>query len=118
MDDLEYTRFLISDTASDPDRRCFSDVEIQAVLDRELSLKHSAALLLERIADNETLTLKYLRTQDVTTDGPRVAADLRASARQLRSEADQEALTAASSDAETVEYVPLGYQPLSSYVWH
>ena len=69
----------------------FSDAEIQAFLamSRDSVLRASAAALLA-IAANETLLLKYLRTDDLTVDGVKGATELRLQARQLTSEADSE----------------------------
>lgn len=44
----------------------------------------AAADALDAIATSETLVSKKIRTQDLATDGPAVAAELRAQARRLR----------------------------------
>lgn len=106
-DDLAYTRFLISDT--DETRQVFSDTEIGMVLTREGGVKIAAAVLMERIADNEVLIAKSIRTQDVQTNGPAVAAALRASAERLRAEwaSEQELI---DGGPVIVEYSPAGYE--------
>lgn len=119
LDALEYVRFLISDT----DGAVFSDVEVSAVMAREPGEKMAAARLLEIIADNESLIAKSIRSQDFATDGPKVAADLRRSAAQLRAEATAEA-EAAADEADgfggiaIVDYAPYGYQKPELAPWY
>lgn len=97
MDALKQIRALIADT-SEP--RLFTDEEIQVYLDLYLpvgdpvSRRHvwwAAADALEAIATSESLISKKIRTQDLSTDGPAVAADLRKHAASLRQRADEEA---------------------------
>ena len=106
-EDLAYVRFLISDV--DEDRQIFTDAEIEMVFAREGGVKIAAAVLMERIADNEVLIAKKIRTQDVTTDGPAVAAALRVSADRLRREWEDEQ-DAAFGGPVIVDYAPAGYQ--------
>ncbi|MFF5791127.1 hypothetical protein ACFY5D_03670 [Paeniglutamicibacter sp. NPDC012692] len=49
----------------------------------------AAADALDAIATSEALTSKKIRTQDLSTDGPAVAAELRKQAAALRYKADQ-----------------------------
>lgn len=49
----------------------------------------AAADALDAIATSEALTSKKIRTQDLSTDGPAVAAELRKQAATLRGKADQ-----------------------------
>lgn len=49
----------------------------------------AAADALDGIATSEVLTSKKIRTQDLSTDGPAVAAELRKQAAALRYKADQ-----------------------------
>ena len=49
----------------------------------------AAADALDAIATSEALTSKKIRTQDLSTDGPAVAAELRKQAAALRGKADQ-----------------------------
>ncbi|RAX50865.1 hypothetical protein DQ353_00230 [Arthrobacter sp. AQ5-05] len=49
----------------------------------------AAADALDAIATSEVLTSKKIRTQDLSTDGPAVAAELRKQAATLRGKADQ-----------------------------
>lgn len=79
-------RLLINDL--DETRAVFSVDEIQAFLDLEASnVKLAAAQALDTIADDEALTSKAIRSQDLTTDGAKVAVILRARAASLRAEA-------------------------------
>lgn len=115
LNSLEYVRLLISDT----DGAVFDDREILAVMARETGEKLAAARLLEIIADNESLILKSIRSQDFQTDGPKVAADLRKSAAQLRLEASAEADAAAEDGGfEVVDYAPYGYPKPELAPWY
>lgn len=53
------------------------------------SLYRAAADALDAIATSEVLVSKKIRTQDLSTDGPAVAAELRHQAARLRAKADQ-----------------------------
>lgn len=86
--DLGYIRLLLSDVG--PDEWVFTDVELDAFLSRERSVKCAAAQALDTIADNEALTSKYIRTQDLATDGTKVADSLRKRAAALRAQAARE----------------------------
>lgn len=76
-------RLLINDTQVGTP--VFSNDEIDAFLALEGdSVKLAAAQALDVIADDELLTSKVIRSQDVATDGASVADSLRARARALR----------------------------------
>lgn len=80
-------RLLISDT--DPAARFFSTREISRFL--ALNADHTrraAAQALDVWAANEAMVSKKITTQDLQTDGPAVAAALRAAATELRRQAD------------------------------
>ncbi|WP_224279130.1 hypothetical protein [Nocardioides lacusdianchii] len=81
-------RLLINDTATtDP---VFTDDEITTFLALEDgNVKRAAAQALDTIADDEALTSKAIRTQDLATDGAKVADSLRKRAASLRSQADK-----------------------------
>lgn len=82
---LGRVRLLINDTSDSP---VFSDAEIAAFLELEGdNVKLAAAQALDTIADDEALTSKVIRTQDLQTDGAAVAAQLRERAKELRSDA-------------------------------
>ena len=92
--DTGRVRLLINDV--DNDHVVFTDGEIGVFL--ELSSGHvllAAAQALDTIADDEALTSKAIRTQDVQTDGPKVADSLRKRAQSLR---DQHAATTEADD--------------------
>lgn len=119
LDALGYVRLLISDT----DGAVFDDREMLAVMAREPGEKMAAARLLEIIADNESLIAKSIRSQDFATDGPKVAADLRRSAAQLRAEAVAEAEAAADladgfGGIAVVDYAPYGYPTPELAPWY
>lgn len=80
-------RLLISDL--DPADVTFTDPEIGAFVDLEGGdVRRAAACALETLATNEALVQNRIRTLDLQTDGPAVAAELRARAAALRAQAD------------------------------
>jgi hypothetical protein len=82
-------RLLIPDT--DAVNHVFSDEEIAAFLIMEGSgVKRAAALALETMASNEAFVQKAIKILDLSTDGPKVSAELRARAKDLRSQAAAE----------------------------
>lgn len=75
------------------------------------SIRRAAADALDAIAVSETLVGKVIRTQDLSTDGTKVAASLREQAARLRTLADEEEeaeldATDAHSDFGVVEFAP------------
>lgn len=103
-------RLLIPDTNAAA--HVFEDEDITALLGLEGGrVKRAAALALETMASNEAYTQKAIRLLDLSTDGPKVAAELRARAASLRSQdaADVLAEDAAAGAAgfEIAEW-PLG----------
>ncbi|GAW54740.1 hypothetical protein [Nocardioides sp. PD653] len=69
----------------------FSDAEIDAFLTLERSsVKRAAAQAIDTNATNEALASKVLRTQDLSTDGAKVADAMRKHAAALRAQADQD----------------------------
>lgn len=98
-------RLLISDT--DPANRFFSTREIARFL--ALNADHTrraAAQALDVWAANEAMVSKKITTQDLQTDGPAVAAALRAAATELRRQADAGEDGSDDVGFEIVEYVP------------
>jgi hypothetical protein len=82
-------RLLIADV--DIDDPLFSDAQIAGFLAIEADVvKRAAARALDVIAVSEALVSKVMRTQDLTTDGAKLATALRAQAKALRDEAAQE----------------------------
>ncbi|WP_341719939.1 hypothetical protein QQG74_09635 [Micromonospora sp. FIMYZ51] len=82
-------RLLITDlNTSDP---LFTDAELAALLAAERSsVKRAAAAALDIIARSEVLIAKHISTNDLSTNGPSVGAELRASAKALRDQAKQD----------------------------
>lgn len=104
-------RLLISDT--DPGNRVFSTSEINDFLALNAnSVRRAAAQALDTIAANEAMVSKKIRTQDLSTDGPAVAEQLRKQAAELRRQADEGEGDADTTGFEIVEYEP--YPPR----WH
>lgn len=68
--------------------------------------RRAAARALRIMAASEVLISKVIKTQDVSTDGRAVSAELRALAEQLDAEADAEDAVAGGSYAS---YIPPGY---------
>lgn len=78
-------RLLINDTDID---QVFANAEVDAFLAMEgQSVKLAAAQALDTIADDEALTSKVIRSQDLSTNGASVAAGLRQRAQDLRAQA-------------------------------
>jgi hypothetical protein len=110
-DEQRTVRLLINDT--DPGNRFFSTVEIDLLLTLNAnSVRRAAAQALDTIAANEALVSKKIRTQDLQTDGPAVAASLRAQATELRRQADE-----GEGDADTTGFEIAEYEPYPSR-WH
>lgn len=96
-------RLLINDTTSDP---VFSDTDIAAFLVMEGGhVKRAAAQALDTIADDEALTSKAIRTQDLATDGAKVADSLRKRAAALRAQAD---MADEAADEGFFSLIPMG----------
>ena len=87
-EDMTYVRLLITDT--DIEDEIFTDDEIAAVAGHESGLKRVAARLLLILAADHAMIAKKIRSQDLQTDGPSVAAELRLQADRLRNEAAQD----------------------------
>lgn len=84
--DIGLVRLLCTDV--DTAAPLFTDAQIQAFLTLEGSARLAAAVALETIASSEALVSKKIRTADgLSTDGPAVAAELRARAKGLREQA-------------------------------
>lgn len=87
-DDIGMIRLLITDL--DEIAPLFEDAQLDALLTMEGGVKRAAAAALETIARSETLISKKITTQDLSTDGPAVAKELRESAKALREQARQD----------------------------
>lgn len=80
--DLGKMRLLVSDT--DAARQIMQDEDLQAFIDIAGHYWPGAAMALDSIATNEVLTQKVLTIMGTSTDGAKVAKELRARALQLR----------------------------------
>lgn len=90
MDNAQLVRLLITDTGTGTDQ-LFTDDQINAFLGMyDDNVNRAAAKALLVIAASEVLVSKKIRTQDLSTDGPAVSAELRALAAALQAEADDE----------------------------
>lgn len=85
----------------------FSDARLQAflALNRD-TVRYAAADALDAIASNEALISKKIRTEDLSTDGPAVAKELRVHAKSLRdAQADEDIALSYAEAFEIVDYV-------------
>lgn len=91
-DPVGQVRLLLNDVpAGSPATAVFSDEEIAAFLALEGdSVKRAAAQAIDTNATNEALASKVLRTQDVQTDGAKLADAMRRHAAALRAQADDQ----------------------------
>lgn len=107
--DIGLVRLLCTDL--DEVSPLFDDAQITAFLamngDR---VKKAAAMALDTIAVSEVLISKVIRTQDLQTDGAKVAAELRARAKALRDED-----TADEDDDDTYGLEIVNYDPWAAY---
>jgi hypothetical protein len=110
--DVGKIRLLIPDT--DEENLLLDDDQITAFLSLEGSVKLAAAQALDTIASSEAMVSKVIKTQDVSTDGAKVAAELRARAAELRRQVD-EGVGDDSVGFDVVDFDPykgyLGYEP-------
>lgn len=85
---IAYVRLLTGDNG---DTRILSDEELARLTDKAGGALRGAADALDVIASTEVLLSKKIATQDLQTDGPAVAAELRKQAAALRARAADEA---------------------------
>ena len=91
-DAIYHARLLIADQpGGEPDRQLFTDDELALLIAAEGSTLAGAAAALDAIAVSEVLLSKKITTQDLSTDGPAVAAELRKQADSLRARAAEAA---------------------------
>jgi hypothetical protein len=105
-------RLLISDTdVNDAERCIFTDAEIAQFLVIEAAdVKRAAAQALETIASNEALVSKVITSQDISTNGAAVAAELRARAQVLRDQAEE----VDGFGFDIAEFSPYGIWPVDA----
>jgi len=97
-------RLLAND--NDSDDYLFTDDEIGVFLTLEGNVvKLAAAQAIDTIADNEVLLAKAITTQDLATDGPKVAAELHKRAAALRAQHNSDLDSA--DDAGYFEIIPI-----------
>lgn len=86
-DDLDLIRLHVAD----PEKVLFTDAQVVAVYtDRRGSIPRTVADLLRIIAASELLISKKITSQDLSTDGPAVARELRAQAAEWEARAKEE----------------------------
>lgn len=103
---LDLVRLYITDDTDDPEKQLFSDARITDVWDDQGgSLARTVATLLRVIAASEALVSKKISTQDLSTDGPAVAAELRAQAKEWDARADAEDAAADEDAAPFAGYI-------------
>lgn len=85
-------RLNITDLATDPDKHLLTDEQIQALLEHyDGSTNRASARALRIIATSEVLVSKKISTQDLSSDGPAIARELRSLAQDFDREAEAEA---------------------------
>lgn len=101
-------RLLITDV--DPGDPLFTDAQITGFLTLEGdNIRLAAAQALDTMARSEVLISKVIRTQDLQTDGSKVAAELRASAASLREQAAERNNDGTATAFEVVDFDPLAW---------
>lgn len=90
-------RLLIADVSEDTSKQLLTDSMVTGYLANEGApttdpsswhIRRAAAAALDAIATSEALVSKVIRTQDLSTDGAKLAAELRAQAAAMRARAD------------------------------
>lgn len=100
---VDGVRLLTSDV--DPENQLLTDDQYMALLELyDGDARRAAARALRTMAASEVLLSKKITTQDLSTDGPAVAAELRKQAEQLEAEAD--ALAAGEGAGSFAAFIP------------
>lgn len=111
--DVGKVRLLIPDTAVSPMPDLdfiFSDDQITTLLGLfDGNVKRAAAQAKDIIATDELLLVKVVRTDDLSVDGAKIAAELRAQAKSLRDQAD------AADETELLDYFTIVYPQAQLY---
>jgi hypothetical protein len=101
---LGQVRLLITDVAEEPAEQLFNDEQLKAFLTMcGDNVNRAAARALLVMAASEVMVSKVIRTQDRSTDGAKVSAELRALAGVLAEAADTED---AATDGPFFDVVP------------
>jgi hypothetical protein len=88
--DKDRVRLLTSDVGGDSNTDfIFTDDEVNTFIALEPNLYRAAALALRTMAANEALVHKRIRFLELSTDGPAVAKELRATATELEGRANE-----------------------------
>lgn len=107
-----------------PKQYYFSDDEISGFIGEyaeagieptRSQVKRAAADVIDALANNEALVLKKIKTEDLQTDGPATANALRAGARALRQQADDEDAAAFNNFFDIVPFKH--YHPQTRLPW-
>ena len=107
-----------------PKQYYFSDDEISGFIGEYVDsgieptraqVKRAAADVIDALANNEALVLKKIKTEDLQTDGPATANALRAGARALRQQADDEDAAAFDNFFDIVPFKH--YHPQTRLPW-
>ena len=77
-DKVAFLRLLISDVSQDSSgNTIFTDKQLNVYLESAPNIYFAAAFALRAIAADQVLILKWVRTDDLTIDGPSVSKELR-----------------------------------------
>lgn len=107
---LDDVRLLMADT--DPAKRIFSSRQIARFLAlNNGDVRRAAAQALDVIASSEVMVSKVIKTQDLSTDGAKVADALRKQAAELRRQADDGEGDAEATGFEIAEFEPYAARP-------
>ena len=107
-----------------PKQYYFSDDEISGFIGEyadsgteptRAQVKRAAADIIDALANNEALVLKKIKTEDLQTDGPATANALRAGARALRQQADDEDSALADNFFDVIPFKH--YHPQTRLPW-
>ena len=104
---------------ADPEGELLTDDQVEAVYrDRKGSIARTVADLLRIIAASELLVSKKISTQDLTTDGPAVARELRAQAAEWEARAEaEETVPEPESFSGFIPGAPPGRREGEEYRW-
>lgn len=98
-------RLLIGDVT--PETPLLEETQVQGLLALTGgNVRRAAARALRMIAASEVLISKKITTQDLSTDGPAVAAELRAQAKDLEAEADTDDAKVEALADVYADYIP------------
>ena len=112
---VDYLRLLITDTQPDEDGNyIFTDSELQLYLDNTFNVYFASAFALRTIAANEVLLSKYIRTDDLTIDGPSVSKELRLLALDYENQGKSQAAQDSSNYGAALVFDERRFAPLDT----